>query len=121
MLWWFTPPGTCVCVQDLGFADIFGRSADIRTPNWDALAASGVTMNRFYVQPLCTPARAAFLTGRYPVRLGLQRGVLQPSSARGLPLDEVTLAQRLKHVGYATAMVGKVRTRVACEKTDGCS
>eukprot|EP01043_Picozoa_sp_COSAG02_P053476 COSAG02_NODE_5908_length_3943_cov_8.605888_3_plen_108_part_00 len=103
-------------MQDLGFADIFGRSFDIRTPNWDALAASGITINRFYVQPLCTPARAAFLTGRYPVRLGLQRGVLQPSSVRGLPLDEVTLAQRLKHVGYATAMVGKVRMWVEREE-----
>ena len=99
-----------VLVDDLGFADIFGRSPDIQTPHWDALAASGVTMARFYVQPLCTPARGAFLTGRYPVRLGLQRGVLHPDSVRGLPLDEVTLTQRLKYAGYATAMVGKVST-----------
>jgi hypothetical protein len=97
-----------VLVDDLGFADIFGRSPDIQTPHWDALAASGVTMARFYcgfyVQPLCTPARGAFLTGRYPVRLGLQRGVLHPDSVRGLPLDEVTLTQRLKYAGYATAI-----------------
>jgi len=59
-----------VLVDDLGFADIFDGSADIQTPHWTALAANGVRMSRYYVQPLCSPARGTLMAGRYPVRLG---------------------------------------------------
>jgi len=62
----------------------------------------------FYVAaPLCTPSRAALMTGRYPKRVGLDRGVLRPDSKRGLPVEEVTIAEALKKEGYATACIGK--------------
>jgi arylsulfatase A-like enzyme len=64
-------------------------------------------LDDFYVQPVCSPTRAALMTGRYPMRHGLQVGVVRPWAQYGLPLEEVTLAQRLKEAGYATAIVGK--------------
>ncbi|MTV47214.1 sulfatase-like hydrolase/transferase, partial [Streptococcus pneumoniae] len=73
----------------------------------DALAASGVRLEQFYVQPVCTPTRAALMTGRYPMRLGLQLGVIKPESRHGLPLAARTLPQALREAGYFTALCGK--------------
>jgi arylsulfatase A-like enzyme len=96
-----------ILADDLGNADLGYRGSDIATPNIDALAAGGVRCESFYGQPVCTPARAALMTGRYPMRYGLQTLVIFPSHGYGLPVDERTLPQALKEVGYATAMVGK--------------
>lgn len=93
--------------DDQGFADIGYRSAEIKTPHLDALAASGVRLEQFYVQPVCTPTRAALMTGLYPLRLGLQLGVIKPESRHGLPLAVRTLPQALREAGYFTAVVGK--------------
>ena len=66
-----------ILADDLGFADVgFNNSKDIKTPNIDSLAVTGVRFTSFYTQPMCTPARAAFLTGRYPIRYGLQSFVI---------------------------------------------
>lgn len=93
--------------DDQGFADIGYRSAEIKTPNLDRLAASGVRLEHFYVQPVCTPTRAALMTGLYPMRLGLQLGVIKPESVHGLPLSARTLPQALREAGYFTALAGK--------------
>lgn len=93
--------------DDLGNADLGYRGSDISTPNIDALAKEGVRLEDFYGMPVCTPARAALMTGRYPMRQGLQTLVIFPSHTYGLPTDEETLAQALKNVGYQTALVGK--------------
>jgi arylsulfatase A-like enzyme len=94
--------------DDLGRNDVgFMGGRDIKTPHLDALAASGAILNHFYVQPVCTPTRAALLTGRYPMRHGLQVGVIRPWHTHGLPLDERTLPQALKEAGYTTSMSGK--------------
>ncbi len=93
--------------DDLGSADVGWRGSEIRTPNLDALARDGVRLEQFYVQPLCSPTRAALLTGRYPFRYGLQVGVIRAISQYGLPLTERTLPQALKEAGYETAIVGK--------------
>ena len=61
----------------------------------------------FYGEPVCTPSRAALMTGRYPMRYGLQTLVIFPSHTYGLPTDEKTLPQALKEAGYKTLMVGK--------------
>ncbi len=93
--------------DDLGWGDVGFHGGSIPTPNIDQLAKQGVRLEYFYVQPVCTPTRGAFLTGRYPMRLGLQTGVIRPWAKHGLPLDERTLPQALRDAGYATAICGK--------------
>jgi arylsulfatase A-like enzyme len=96
-----------ILADDLGNADLGYRGGEIKTPNIDKLANEGVRLESFYGQPVCTPARAALMTGRYPMRHGLQTLVIFPSHTYGLPTDERTLPQALKDAGYKTAMVGK--------------
>jgi arylsulfatase A-like enzyme len=97
-----------ILADDLGTADVgFNGGKVIKTPNLDKLAAAGARLDQFYVQPVCSPTRAALMTGRYPMRHGLQVGVVRPWAQYGLPLEERTLAQALKEAGYATAITGK--------------
>lgn len=96
-----------IIADDLGRADVSFNGGQIKTPAIDSIATSGAKLDQFYVQPVCSPTRAAFLTGRYPLRLGLQVGVVRPWAEYGLPLQEQTLAQGLKSAGYQTAIVGK--------------
>ena len=107
------PPNVVVIFcDDLGYGDLgcYGHPA-IRTPHLDRMAAEGMRFTDFYsAAPVCTPSRAALLTGRLPLRSGMTsdtRRVLFPDSAGGLPETEVTLAEVLKERGYATACVGK--------------
>jgi arylsulfatase A-like enzyme len=93
--------------DDLGWSDVGYHKSEIRTPHLDRLSASGVRLEQLYALPVCSPTRAALLTGRYPIRHGLQSGVVRPWSRHGLPLEERTLAQALREAGYATALCGK--------------
>ncbi len=93
--------------DDLGYKDTGFQGGTIPTPHLDMLAARGVTLKNFYVQPYSSQTRAALLTGRYPMRYGLQTLSILPSSQFGLPTDERTLAQALKEAGYKTAFIGK--------------
>jgi arylsulfatase A-like enzyme len=93
--------------DDQGFADVGYRSRDAQTPHLDQLAAGGVRLEQFYVMPVCTPTRAALMTGLYPMRLGLQLGVIKPESQHGLPLPVRILPQALREAGYFTAITGK--------------
>lgn len=93
--------------DDLGNADVGWHGSDIKTPNLDKLAAGGAKLEDFYVLPVCTPTRAAFITGRYPMRYGLQMNVLRPGSKYGLPLEERTIGQAMKDAGYTTVILGK--------------
>lgn len=98
--------------DDLGYGDLgsFGHPY-IRTPNIDTLAANGQRWTDFYVAaPVCSPSRAALLTGRLPVRSGLYGNTIRvyfPDEPGGLPQSEVTLAEALRDSGYATGMFGK--------------
>jgi arylsulfatase A-like enzyme len=95
-------------VDDLGRNDCgFMGGEEIKTPHIDKLASAGAILDAYYVQPLCSPTRAALLTGRYPMRQGLQVGVVKPWARFGLPLDERTIADDLQAAGYATGIFGK--------------
>ena len=96
-----------IMADDLGNADLGYRGGEIKTPNIDKLAMEGVRLESFYGEPVCTPSRAALMTGRYPMRYGLQTLVIFPSHTYGLPTDERTLPQALKDAGYKTLMDGK--------------
>ncbi len=96
-----------IIADDLGFADVGFRSPEIATPTIDQLAREGAELEQFYVQPMCTPTRAALMTGRYPMRYGLQSFVILPEQNYGIPLDEKLLPQILKEAGYSTAIIGK--------------
>jgi arylsulfatase A-like enzyme len=96
-----------ILADDLGWKDVGFHGSDIKTPNLDKLAQTGARLEQFYSQQLCTPGRAAFLTGRYPMRYGLQTGVIPSAGRYGLATDEWLLPQALKQAGYKTAMVGK--------------
>lgn len=94
-------------IDDLGYADCgFNGGKDILTPNIDRLAKEGTILANQYVQPICSPTRAALMTGRYPTRTGVY-GIITPGAKWGLPLQERTLAQALKEAGYRTAITGK--------------
>jgi arylsulfatase A-like enzyme len=96
-----------IMADDLGNADLGYRGGVVRTPNIDRLAREGVRLEAFYGEPVCTPSRAALMTGRYPMRYGLQTLVIFPSHTYGLPVEERTLPQALKEAGYKTLLTGK--------------
>lgn len=97
-----------IIADDIGSADMgFRGASDIRTPNLDRLAQNGAQFDEFYVQPMCTPSRAGLLTGRYPMRYGLQTLVIPSKGTYGLSTEEYLLPQVLKDAGYETAIIGK--------------
>jgi arylsulfatase A-like enzyme len=96
-----------IVADDLGWKDVGFDGSDIKTPNIDGLAAAGARLEQFYAQPMCTPTRAALMTGRYPFRYGLQTLVIPSGHSYGLPTDEWLLPQALKEAGYQTAIIGK--------------
>lgn len=106
------PNFVIIFCDDLGYGDLgsYGHPT-IRTPNIDRMAAEGQKWTNFYAAAsVCTPSRAALLTGRLPIRSGMcsdKRRVLFPDSAGGLPQSEVTIAEALKDAGYATGCIGK--------------
>ena len=102
-------PNVVILLADyMGYGDTGPYGAvDIETPNLDRLAREGVRLtNAYAAAPICSPSRAALLTGRYPLRLGLEENVAATPGA-GLDPAEVTLAESLAAAGYATGMVGK--------------
>jgi arylsulfatase I/J len=96
-----------ILADDLGWKDVGYHGSDIKTPNIDKLAQTGARLEQFYSQQICTPSRAALMTGRYPLRYGLQMAVIPSAGRYGLATDEWLLPQALKQAGYQTAIVGK--------------
>lgn len=110
-----------IMADDLGIGDLgcYGNTS-IRTPNIDRLAEDGVRLTQYLAaESVCTPSRAAFLTGRYPIRSGMTSGnghrVLQwAAGAGGLPPKEITFARILQGQGYVTGLVGKWHLGLSC-------
>src|SRR5262245_43798483 len=95
-----------IVADDLGWKDVgFNGATDIKTPNLDKLAAGGAKFTQFYVQPMCTPTRAALMTGRYPFRYGLQTIVIPTAAGYGLDTTEWLMPRCLKEAGYNTAII----------------
>ena len=105
------PSFTFFLMDDTGFNDIgyqsTNRSVPIRTPRIDALAAGGVRLTDYYVQPICTPTRAALMTGRYPFRYGVTGYTISARAPWGIPANETFLPEFFKDAGYTTACFGK--------------
>jgi arylsulfatase A-like enzyme len=94
--------------DDLGWADVgFHGEEAIETPSLDRLAREGVQLDRFYTTPICSPTRAALMTGRDPMRLGVAYGVIMPWHNFGIHPDERFMPESFRAAGYQTAMVGK--------------
>ena len=121
-LWWMACAIACLATpaaaarpnvviflaDDLGWSDVgFHGEEVIETPSLDRLAAEGVQLDRFYSTPICSPTRAALMTGRDPMRLGVAYGVIMPWHTNGIHPDEVFLPEMFRRAGYQTAMVGK--------------
>uniref|UniRef100_A0A2D4MQH0 Sulfatase N-terminal domain-containing protein n=2 Tax=Micrurus spixii TaxID=129469 RepID=A0A2D4MQH0_9SAUR len=111
-------------VDDLGIGDLgcYGNTS-LRTPNIDNLANGGIKLTHHVAaSPLCTPSRAAFLTGRYPIRSGMaslnRLGVfLFSASSGGLPVEEITFAKLLQQEGYSTGLIGKWHLGLNCNSS----
>jgi len=94
--------------DDLGWADVgFHGEEVIETPSLDRLAAEGVQLDRFYSTPICSPTRAALMTGRDPMRLGVVYGVIMPWHTIGIHPAELFMPEAFRRAGYQTAIVGK--------------
>ncbi len=94
--------------DDLGWSDVGYHGEEvIETPSLDRLAAEGVQLDRFYTTPICSPTRAALMTGRDPIRLGVAYGVIMPWHTNGIHPDERFMPESFRDAGYQTAMVGK--------------
>ncbi|MBN3285644.1 STS sulfatase, partial [Polyodon spathula] len=116
------PNFVLIMVDDLGIGDLgcYGNTT-LRTPNIDTLAQEGVKLTQHIAAaPLCTPSRAAFMTGRYPIRSGMasysRSGVyIVAAASGGLPTEEITFAKLAKQNGYSTALIGKWHLGLNCE------
>lgn len=95
-----------IIADDLGWRDVGYHGSEIQTPNIDRIAQEGIELDRFYVQPTCSPTRSALMTGKSPLRLGILRPIGK-NETDGIGLEETLLPEQLGRIGYQSMMVGK--------------
>lgn len=108
-----------IVVDDVGYADttIYNNKTNIKTPFLENLGKTGIILNNYYVQPVCTPTRSALMTGKYPFRTGMQdRTTLLPGFQGHIPLNVKTLPEMLKKKNYQSHIIGKWHLGAAHEK-----
>ena len=93
--------------DDLGWADVGFHGGPIDTPSIDSLARDGIELSRFYAAPICSPTRAAMMTGRDPMKLGVAYATLDPWDNHGIHPEEHFMPESFRAAGYQTAAVGK--------------
>lgn len=93
--------------DDMGWADVGYKGSPIETPSLDRLAREGTRLERFYATPVCSPTRAALMTGRDPMRLGIVYHALMPWHHHGVAFSERFMPEAFRDAGYQTAMIGK--------------
>lgn len=98
-----------IVADDLAWNSIGYTSSEMSavTEQLTDLASKGIIMNNFYAQEVCSPSRGSLMTGRYPLTIGMQYGMVGSVSEWGMPLDEITIGEVLKENGYTTHMLGK--------------
>lgn len=96
-----------ILADDLGWNDVSWHNPVMPTTNMERLAREGLRLEQAYSQQVCTPSRAALLTGKYPFHIGRQKRALKPFQPTGLMTNLTTLPQQLKKLGYTTHIVGK--------------
>ena len=101
-----SPNIVIILADDLGWNDVSYHGSEINTPNIDKLISSGVELDRFYVQPTCSPTRAELMTGKSAMRLGITRPISK-NQKLGLGLEEKILPEYLKELNYSTYLLGK--------------
>jgi|GEM_PF-84935 len=103
-----TPNIVILVADDLGWNDVGYHGSEIMTPHIDSLAARGIELDRFYAAPICTPTRAGLMTGRWPIRFGMQNNVVKKWDLYGMPAEEELIPEMLAKAGYAhRAAIGK--------------
>lgn len=102
------PPNIIIMLaDDLGWADVGYHGGNIDTPAIDSLANDGVKLERFYVTPICSPTRAALMTGKDPIKLGIAYDQIHPWYNAGLAADEYLISEAFRDAGYQTGLIGK--------------
>ena len=105
------PNFVVIFLDDVGYGDIQPFGGAVETPHLNRMAHEGMKLTSFYAAPVCSPSRAALMTGCYPKRVSMERGswhaVLQPGDEKGLHANEVTIAEMLRERGYRTGVIGK--------------
>lgn len=101
-----TPNILIILADDLGWNDVSYHGSEIPTPNIDKIISSGIELDRFYVQPTCSPTRAELMTGKSALRLGITRPISK-NQKLGLDLDEKLLSEYLNELGYENFLLGK--------------
>ena len=90
-----------------GWNDVSWHNPNIHSPILEQLAASGVLLDQYYVQPTCSPSRVAMMTGKYPYRVGRQHMYIKPLMPTGIPVNVPLMPEYFKKAGYMTHAIGK--------------